>query len=259
MWSFCRILLALLVGSAGAEAKPLRVVSLNLCADQFVLALADRAQIAALSPLAADPSLSAAARRARGLPTARPVLEEVLPLRPDLAIAGAWGGARVVVALEARGVRVVRLGLAAEFADIVAQARAVAAALGEVARGEAVVAAMTARLAALPRAERNARALVWEARGFTAGQGTLADAVLRAAGWRNAAPFAGYGTVPLERLLAAPPDLLVILATATSPSLSEALFDHPALQRLPRLAIPASWLACGGPETLRAVEVLATQ
>ncbi|MCS6922283.1 MAG: ABC transporter substrate-binding protein [Elioraea sp.] len=256
MWSSCRFVLALLVGVTAAEAKPSRVVSLNLCADQFVVALADRARIAALSPLAADPSLSAAAEAARGLPRARPVLEEILPLRPDLAIAGAWGGARVAAVLEARGVRVLRLGLAANFDDILAQARSVAEALDEVARGEALVAAMEARLAALSRPQRNARALVWEARGFTAGEATLADWVLRAAGWRNAAKFADYGTVPLERILASPPDLLIVLAAATSPSLSEALLDHPALRGLPRLALPAAWLACGGPETLRAVEVL---
>lgn len=259
MWSSCRFVLALLVGMTGAEAKPSRVVSLNLCADQFVLALADRARVAALSPLAADPSLSAAAQAARGLPTARPVLEEILPLRPDLAIAGAWGGARVVAALEARGVRIVRLGLAANFDDIVAQVRAVAEAVGEIARGEALVAAMEARVATVRASARNRRVLIWEARGFTAGEATLADWVLRAAGWRNAATFAGYGTVSLERVLATRPDLLVVLAAATSPSLSEALLDHPALARLPRLALPAAWLACGGPETLRAVEVLATQ
>ncbi len=259
MWSLFRVLLALLVGMAEAEAKPARVVSLNLCADQFVLALADRARIAALSPLAADPSLSAEAEAARGLPTVRPVLEEVLPRKPDLAIAGAWGGTAVVSALKARGVPVVHLGLAADFADIAAQARAVAAALGEVERGEHLVQEMLARLAAVPRAERDARALVWEARGFTAGRGTLADAVLRAAGWRNAAPFSGYGTVPLERLLAAPPDLLVVLAATPSPSLSEALLNHPALTGLPRLALPAAWLACGGPASLRAVELLAAR
>lgn len=259
MWSSCRLVLALLVGMTGAEAKPSRVVSLNLCADQFVLALADRARIAALSPLAADPLLSAAAEAARGLPTARPVLEEILPLRPDLAIAGAWGGARVVAALEARAVRVLRLGLAQHFDDIIGQTRAVAEAVGEVARGEALVAAMEARLATVRRGERHRRVLIWEARGFTAGEATLADWVLRAAGLRNAAPFAGYGTVPLERVLASPPDLLVVLTAATSPSLSEALLNHSALARLPRLALPAAWLACGGPETLRAVEVLAAQ
>ncbi|MCS6854877.1 MAG: ABC transporter substrate-binding protein [Elioraea sp.] len=256
MWSSFSALLVLLLAGVGAEAKPSRVVSLNLCADQFVLALADRDRIAALSPLAADPALSAAAERAHGLARVRPVLEEVLPLRPDLAIAGAWGGARVAAVLEARGVRVLRLGLANDFPDIVAQTRAVAEALGEAARGEAVVQAMASRLEAAPRPARSTRVLVWEARGFTAGAGTLADAVLRAAGLANAAPFAGYGTVPLERLVAAPPDLLVTLSASAFPSLSEALLDHPALAPLPRLSLPAAWLACGGPDTVRAVRAL---
>jgi len=260
VWSFSSaVVLLLLVVVTGAEAKPSRVVSLNLCADQLVLALADRDRIAALSPLAADPALSAAAGAARGLPAVRPVLEEVLPLRPDLAVAGAWGGQRVASMLEARGVTVLRLGLAAGFDDIVAQARAVARALGEVDRGEALAQSIGARLAAAQREERGARALVWEARGFTSGEGTLTDAVLRAAGLRNAARFSGYGSIPLERLLSAPPDLLVVLFAANSPSLSEALLEHPALAGLPRLSLPAAWFACGGPDTVRAVEALSAR
>ena len=46
---------------------PQRIVSLNLCADQLVLALADRGQIAGLTRNAAKPEMSAEAARAHGL------------------------------------------------------------------------------------------------------------------------------------------------------------------------------------------------
>ena len=59
------LLIGLLLIAAPAKAAPERIVSLNLCADQMLLALADRGQIAALSHLATDPGISAAAEAAR--------------------------------------------------------------------------------------------------------------------------------------------------------------------------------------------------
>jgi iron complex transport system substrate-binding protein len=261
VWWSSSLLAALLLAAGTAAAKPARVVSLNLCADQFVVALAERDRIAALSPLAADPALSAVAAEAEGIPRARPIAEEVLPLRPDLAIAGPWGAARVAAMLDSRGVAVLRLGLAEDFAAILAQLRKVAAALGETGRGEALAGAIARELAAIPPRPEPRRALVWQARGFVPGRFTLPDAVLRAAGLANAAPFAGYGFVSLERLLADPPDLLVTAPAAFPPSLSEALLEHPALARaaIPRARIDPAWLACGGPATVRAVQTLATR
>src|SRR3546814_12478291 len=59
-----------------AAPAPQRVVSLNLCVDQYLLALADREQIAALTTFATDPAMSAAAERAAGIPQIRGAAEE---------------------------------------------------------------------------------------------------------------------------------------------------------------------------------------
>jgi cation diffusion facilitator family transporter len=249
--------LALLLVALPAAAKPARVVSLNLCADQFLVALAEPRNIAALSPLATDPALSAVATQAARFPRVRPNAEAVLALRPDLAIAGAWGARDAESILRARGVPVLRLALAEDFQAIRAQLRRVGAALEETARAEALVAMMDDSLARIDARPRGA-ALLWQAAGFTPGQGTLADAVLRAAGRTNAAPFQGYGTVRLEALVTAPPALLVLPARVQGgPSLSEALLAHPALAAVPSTRIEPAWLACGGPHTVQAVQALA--
>lgn len=248
--------LALLVAWP-ANAKPQRIVSLNLCADQFVVALAEPGHIAALSPLAADPALSAVAAQAARTPRVRPNAEAVLALSPDLAIAGAWGAREAEHLLRARGVAVLRLDLAEDFPAIRAQILRLGEALGEPARAATLAAELDAALATIDRQDRGP-ALLWQAAGFTPGQGTLADAVLRAAGHSNAAPFQGYGSLRLEALLANPPALLVLPARVQGgPSLSEALLAHPALAGLKTRRIEPAWLACGGPETVRAVAALA--
>jgi iron complex transport system substrate-binding protein len=245
--------------AAPVVAAPQRVVSLNLCADQFLVLLLPPQRIAALSPLADDPTLSAVADRARHLPRVRPSAEAVLPLSPDLAVAGPWGGAAAAAALARRGVPVLRLGLAEDFAAITDQLLRLGAALGETARAEAIAAEMVAALASLPPAPaERPRALVWQARGFAPGQGTLAAAVLAAAGFTNAAPFRGYGYVPLETLLLAPPALLVTAPPGGAASLSTAVTHHPAIAAagIPRATLDPAWLACGSPYTVRAAIVL---
>jgi iron complex transport system substrate-binding protein len=253
-----RAALALLLLALPVQAAPRRVVSINLCADQLVVELADPATIVGLSPLAADPALSSVAELAREMPRVRPNAEAVLALRPDLVIAGGWGGRAAEPLLRARGVAVLRLGLASDFADIREQLRLVGAALDRTTEAEAAVGRIDVALAAIPPGHRPA-ALVWQAAGFTPGTGTLSDAVLRAAGRTNAAPFSGYGTVRLEALVHAPPGLLVLPARAQGggASLSEALLSHPALRGLPVARVEPAWLACGSPATVQAVAALA--
>ena len=54
------------VAAPPSNKAPQRIVSLNLCADQYLLALADRDQIAGLTRNAIDPDMSAAAAQAKG-------------------------------------------------------------------------------------------------------------------------------------------------------------------------------------------------
>ncbi|MGP1395093.1 MAG: ABC transporter substrate-binding protein [Inquilinaceae bacterium] len=253
------------VGAAADTAR--RVVSLNLCTDQLLVLLADRSAVASVSFVAADPSLSYVADRTAGLALNHGNTEEILPLDPDLVLAGTFTARPAVALLKARGLTIVDVGLAESFDAIRAQTRSVARALGVPERGEALLTAMDARLAATADTAAGPRpsAVLYQANGFTAGAGTLPDAVLNAAGFRNVAADAGltgYGFLSLERLIAADPDVLVMEdAGAEAPSLAHALLRHPALRDLGAArrpaAIPAGTLACGGPFTAEAVTALA--
>ncbi|MBJ7416285.1 MAG: ABC transporter substrate-binding protein, partial [Niveispirillum sp.] len=263
----CVAMMAALSPNA-AKAGPVRVVSLNLCTDQLALALLPRDRIAALSFLAADPGLSALSEQVGSIPLLQGLAEEVLPLKPDLVLVGTYTTRPTVALLRARGVAVMEVGLVNDFDGIRAQIRTIAAALDVAAKGEELIARMDATLAtAAPSAAdaRRLRVLSLAPGAFTAGAGTLSDAVMRAAGLTNYAAdkgLNGYGYLPVETVAADPPDLLIANSDEKGyPSLNGQMLTHPALTRAvpatARPTVPGKLWTCGGPFTADAVALLA--
>jgi iron complex transport system substrate-binding protein len=235
-----------------AHAAP-RVVSLNLCSDQLLVLLAPE-QVAALTPLARDPSLSFVAAQAARLPVVRPTAEAVLRLHPDLVLAGLYGAQTTAALLEQEGLPVLRLDMPQDFAGIRQQTIQLATRLGVPARGVALIAAMDATLRELRHPAHPVTALAWEPRGYTAGPDTLMDTVLHAAG------LVDIGTgrrVGLEALLRHPPDLLVVPQASADPSLATDLLNDPAVAAIPRRIVPAPLTICAGPFTAEAAALLA--
>lgn len=202
--------LAAAAAAAVAQPRPLRVMSLDQCADQYALALAPGADLT-LSPRADDPD-SWMREAATGRRRVRPTLEAAIGFQPDVVIRY-WGGdARLMARLEAGGVRVVTLADAADFTQVRANVRKAARGLDAAPRGEALIARMDARLReAAPVAGAPRRsALYLTAGGFTAGPGTLIDAVLGAAGLVNLAAGPGFAPVSVERIALRPPARFIL-------------------------------------------------
>lgn len=252
---------------SGAQSRPVRVVSLNLCTDQLAIALARPGQLASVTWLAADPGLSTVADAARRLHINHGNAEEILPLKPDLVLAGQYSARTTVALLRKLGYRVVMVPLATNFDHVKRNIRIVARALGTTARGEAVVARVERRLAALaPKpGERRPLAAIYQIAGYSAGRGTLADAILHAAGFRNLGRrlgLVGASIVPLETLLTQPFEVVVLPdGRATAPSLARQVLHHPALaRRLARIhtvSLPRRYSTCGIPAAVDAVASLA--
>jgi len=201
--------LAASLALAGSAVAAPRVMSLDQCSDQYVLALSPRDAIVGLSPRARARD-SYLRDRAVGLPERRASAEAVLAARPEVVVRY-WGGdERLARTLERRGVKVVRIEEATDFTGVRDNVRRVAAALDARGTGERMVARMDSDLAAAKGAGRGRSALYLTPSGFTAGPGTLIDAVLAAAGLRNAAVRPGYQPVSLEQLVISPPNALVL-------------------------------------------------
>jgi iron complex transport system substrate-binding protein len=260
-------LLAFPIGWRPAEAAaPRRIVSLDLCTDQLLIELVDRSRIAAVTHLAADPAVSAIPDRARGIPITRGLAEDVLRFDPDLILAGPFGVSATVSLLRRLGRNVVVVPLPSDIDGGRTAVRAVAAAVGEAAKGEAMLARFDSRIARVtPPAGAAPTAVIYQVGGSVSGAGSLADAALAAAGFRNIAasyPLARGGQVPLESLVARQPDLLVL---ASSPEeYRTALADnlrHPVIAVLRRrgasLELPWRHWLCGTPHIADAIEHLA--
>lgn len=245
-----------------AHAEPRRVVSLDYCADQFLLALADREQIAALS-IGSLRDDSYFRDRARGLRQTRGTLEETLALRPDLIIRN-WGGPWDAAQVYGRfGVPVLQVGDTPDFASARANLVDAARTLGHPERGEGLARDLDVRLARLAARRSNAPVMYLSGGGAVAGRGTMMDAIITAAGGRNVRTEASWQVLPLERIVQTPPALIALGFFDTSRDRVNAWSPsrHPALRRALSNArtvrLPAAAIACEAWYAIDAAETIA--
>lgn len=243
-----------------AEARPLRVMSLDQCADQYALALAPDLDLA-LSPRADDPDAwlrgEAAGRR-----RVRPTLEAAVGFDPDVVVRY-WGGEpRLLAALERRGARVVTIQDATDFDGVRANVRDTAQALNRAERGEILLKRMQTRLDHARADRSRGTALYLTSGGFTAGAGTLVDAILKAAGYVNAAR-PGFGAVSVERIALEPPTRFILAFFEQARADWRGVGRHPVVQRAARgrtaARLPGSVLSCPGWFAADAAAMLADQ
>jgi len=251
-------------GVALADA-PQRIVSLTVCTDQLLLDLVERQRIAALSYLAVDPTLSAKVEEARGLKGVRGMAEEVLALEPDLVIAQEYSTTASVDMLRRLGFRVVLVPLATDFEGMRHAVRLIAEAVGEKARGESIIAAFDERLAAArPQGPQRPRALAYQVNSLASGPGSLVDAALVAAGFHNMArdrALGPGGRLPLEEIVADPPDLLVLanspeeFRSTVGDNLRHPAFAH-MVSQLPHMQLSMPLWLCATPRIADAIDEL---
>lgn len=267
IWAAAAAALLTALPSVAADA-PKRVVSINVCADQLLLSFADPQQIASLSIFSTDAGLSYLAEKAKAFPNRASSAETVIGFHPDLVLAGRFTKLATREALKRLGHRVVELEAVRSVEDAVAQIRAVSALLGHPERGEALIADIEDARREAAAAATGARAptvAVYQRRGYVTGGATLTGSLLGIAGFANqGGSLAGRtgGFVPLERLVASPPDFLILAEAAPrAEDVGTALLSHPALAALyppaRRIAVPDRLTVCAGPSLPEAIRHLA--
>jgi iron complex transport system substrate-binding protein len=256
---------ALSLAAEGAPG-PRHVISLSECTDALLLDLLPPQRIASVTYLAhrsVDPRLAARAARV-GINFGNS--EEVLAEAPDLVLAGTYSTPAARALLRQLQAPMLVVPPANNFEEIRSSVRAVASALDVAERGEALLSQMDATLAAvaLSRPARSIRVAAWNGSGYVPGKDSLFNAVLEAAGGSNIAATGGlgYGSVDIEQLLTAQPEVLAYGAEQDAPALVTDTAEHPLLMRLyasRRITYPQLYVECGLPESANAAQALQTE
>jgi iron complex transport system substrate-binding protein len=245
--------------------KPTRIVSINMCTDELVLRLADINHVASVSYLARSPNSSVADLAAR-VPVNHGLAEEIVPLNPDLVVAGIYTARTTVALLKRVNAPLLDLDVPHSLEEVRGQYLAVGKALGEPDRAERLVAEMDARLAALPPVGPPPlpRALVFNSNGYTVGKQSLTDDIINRAGMKNLARALGidnFGRVALETVVLNPVDVLIVSSYRDGPpAIATEIMNHPVLEKISSrtriVVMPSRLVVCAGPENVDAIALL---
>lgn len=263
---FCLSLLSACAGGQSDEpeqpsASPTRIISLDYCADQYVLALADRPNILALSTESLD-DFSYLKDEAVGIPQVLPRAESVLALKPDLIVRSFGGGPQATVLFERAGIPVLQIGWAGDIEGLKTVLRDVAQGMDQPEKAEALITDFEQRLASIQRRTETQTALYMTPGGVTSGTGSLIDEMFIAAGLTNFETTPGWHDLPLERLLSEQPDVIAaafydsIHKTPGNWSSSRHPIALSQLENAETVPLNGAWTACGAWYLIDAIEAL---
>lgn len=233
--NLCRRLAAFLAfvvaagSGAAADARPVRVVSQTVGSDELLLALAQPAQVAALSHISADPEFSAVAAEAARYPRIAKGgdAETILKFSPTLVLFADYSRAELVEQVRRAGVKVLIFDRYRMLEDAYANLRTLAAELGAEERAEAVVADCEARVRRLRErlaGARPVRVIAPSTYGLIPGsESTFQDLCDHAAAENLAATLGGlrgHEAPPNEQMLTWPIDRVVLAGSSLDEQLA---------------------------------------
>ena len=250
-------------GVSPASAAGPRIVSMNVCADQVLLTLADPEQILGLSRFSRGAWVAGDVRR---YPTLSGGAEDVLVLKPDVVVASLFDKRSTRELLKANGLRLAELSVPRTLAEVKDQIRQLGDIAGHPDRAAHQVARLDAALARARQAvaDKHYRVLPLSRRGWVVGSDSFVGSLLAETGLFNAAGDLGFafgGFASLEAIVSLKPDLLLVSqAGDVARDDGEAFLLHPALERFyppeKRIVIPERLTECGGVMLAEALDVL---
>lgn len=253
------------ISSANASQKP-TAVSLDYCADQYLLQLGDPGQIIALSRGADEPD-SYLRHAAKDHHMIRASREEIAALKPDIVLRQWGGGARAQSDLAGRDIDIISIPHAVDFEDVRQSIRISARALDQTARGERLIAEMDQRLDAVRTRKKPAkRAIYITPGGVTAGTNTMISTMMSTAGLHNVSSdhgATGWAAFSLEYLVVDPPEMIItgFFDTGTETTNHWSAGRHPQFEKIfaqtQTVHLPADIISCAAWFAVDAVEHLA--
>lgn len=237
----------------------LTIVSMNPCTDSILLEVAEPEQVLAISHYSHDPrSSSVPVKKARRFAPTGGTVEEILALDPDIVIAGSFMAPASLQALNALEYRVVLFDSPRELEGSYAQIREIGALVGHEDRAEELIARIEQSLAknAPETGHSPIAATLWQPGQIVPGKSTLVSELLKRTGFASHSQSRGLGQgdyLPLEQVLADPPELLLVAGETPAQR-------HSVLAQLDGTQVESFdpvLLYCGGPTIIGVAERLA--
>lgn len=260
---FWAVAFIILTGNS-AHAQLPKAISLDYCADQYLLALGDKSQIMALSKNAVrQPSFYE--KKAKALKKINVNTEELLVMKPDVVIATDSAFA-ILPALKHYNINTIKAGYDHERQEIYNNYKHFGAALKRSDQAELIINDYKKRWAALKNlSHENIKVAYITPSGFTAGAGTFVNDIIKLAGFNSLAQengMIGWLPISLELLLINPPDLIITgFFDRTDVHVSYwSLSRHPKINQMmneiPTISLPSNLLSCNGQFAIEAAEYI---
>ena len=201
--------------------KPKRIVSCSISTDEILLEMVDASRIAALSVLVDDPGISNLAAAASGIGTRVDLhsVEPILAVQPDLILVPDFVKPEIIQSLRELGVPVFVYQTPNTVEEVKCVIEQFSCVTGEEDRGQAMVAEMDRRLAAvaakvgaIPDAERKRVILIRANGAYFSPKSSISD-ICRLAGVEDATKELAYGQpmpIPQEAIVRLNPDIFFI-------------------------------------------------
>ena len=243
-----------------------RVVSLNLCADAYLMAFAKPEQILGLTQQSSDPTLSAFVVEASNFPVSGGRMANILEQQPDIIIINNYSPPPNKALMDRLGIKIVKLDAANSYQSARTEILQLGKAIHRLEAAKAYLAQLDKELEDARHTELTYMPSIinYQRRGIVVGETHILDDIIQLAGAQNLGRDTGrtIGPMSLENLIRLQPDYVLSISendeqTLKAQDRGSEILSHPALQKMfsaeRHIYIPQNLTVCAGATTPKAV------
>ena len=243
-----------------------RLVSLNLCADAYLMAFAKPEQILGLTRQSSDPTLSAFVEEASNFPVSGGRMSNIIEQHPDIIIINNYSPPPNKALMDRLGIKIVKLDAANSYQTARTEILQLGKAIHRLEAAKAYLAQLDKELedARHTKLTYMPSIINYQRRGIVVGETHILDDIIQLAGAQNLGRDTGrtIGPMSLENLMRLQPDYVLSISendeqTLKAQDRGSEILSHPALQKMfsaeRHIYIPQNLTVCAGATTPKAV------
>ena len=243
-----------------------RLVSLNLCADAYLMAFAKPEQILGLTQQSSDPTLSAFVEEASNFPVSGGRISNIIEQHPDIIIINNYSPPPNKALMDRLGIKIVKLDAANSYQTARTEILQLGKAIHRLEAAKAYLAQLDKELEHAQHTKLTYMPSIinYQRRGIVVGETHILDDIIQLAGAQNLGRDTGrtIGPMSLENLMRLQPDYVLSISendeqTLKSQDRGSEILSHPALQKMfsaeRHIYIPQNLTVCAGATTPKAV------